>query len=60
MDKSSYTHYRLVTVKIKLRLVSSFRPFYVASLASSLFSLFSLFFRREKKKKLISIFVVAG
>ena len=41
--KSSYKHYRLVTVKIKLGVINSFRPGYVSSLACSLFPLFSLF-----------------
>ena len=32
-DKSNNRHYRLVTVKIKLGLINSFRPGYVSSLA---------------------------
>ena len=59
-DKSSYRHYRLVivTVKIKLRLINSFRPVYVSSLACSLFPLFSLLSGEEKN--LISIFVATN
>ena len=35
-DKSSYRHYRLVTVKIKLGLINSFRPVYAVSPGCSL------------------------
>ena len=43
-DRSSYRYYRLVTVKIKLGVINSFRPLYV----SSLFPLLSLFSGEEK------------
>ena len=38
--KSSYRHYKLVTVKIKLGRINSFRPVHVSSLACSLFPCF--------------------
>ena len=52
-DKSSYRHYRLVTIKIKLGSINSFRPVYAASMACPLFLYFPCL--SEKKKKLISI-----
>ena len=51
--KSSYRYYRLVTVKIKLGVINSFRPGYVSSLACSLFLCFPC---SQEKENFISIF----
>ena len=47
-DKSSYRHYRLVTVKIKVGLINSFRPVYVVSIACPWFLYFPCLSEKQK------------